>query len=187
MKTLRCFNKVFSAVRLLVATLVVILAACGWSSVSMAVEARTLEDESVRTLGADRGTSSMAKRALYLELGGNGLFYTLNYDHMLSNKVSVRVGAGLVTSGGLYVGTAPITLNYLLGEGDSRLELGAGALIATSNYFEAENTAGVAATATFAYRYQKPNGIFLKAAFTPVFRHDFFLPWFGFSIGYALN
>jgi hypothetical protein len=147
---------------------------------------------------AQESEDALSKNSLYLELGGNALVYSINYDRILSNAFSVRGGIGYYSleddlEGGdnsVSLAAFPLTLNYLLGSGSSRLELGAGLVILTGSADlggVSTSNASVIGTATFAYRYQKPmGGIFFKAGFTPFISGGSFIPWFGLSVGYTL-
>lgn len=144
---------------------------------------------------AQEGEPPLPKNSLYLELGGNALAYSINYDRIVADAVSVRAGIGFFSTdldegGSSSIAGIPIMANYLLGKGNSRLELGAGILIVTGSFDVAgasESGAGVAGTGTFAYRFQKPEGgVFFKAGFTPILTGGSFIPWFGVSIGYTL-
>lgn len=137
----------------------------------------------------------LPKNSLYLELGGNALAYSINYDRIVGDVFSVRAGIGFFSTdldegGSSSIAGIPIMANYLLGSGNSRLELGAGILIVTGSFDVAgasDSGAGVAGTGTFAYRFQKPEGgVFFKAGFTPIIAGGSFIPWFGVSIGYTL-
>lgn len=141
-----------------------------------------------------------AKNAVYLELAGNGVLYTLNYERAFSESVSGRAGlfwmsvdaAGQNSSGSATLNLIPVTANYFVGT-NHRLELGAGPLIvrasaeASTAGFDAESSGlGVGGTATIGYRYQQPDGGFVfRIGLTPVFSSAGLLPWAGLSLGYA--
>lgn len=135
---------------------------------------------------AQESNDLVYQNALYVELGGNALAYSLNYDHAFSDKVSGRIGSGFFGGHGDFVATPVIMLNHLLGKGYKRLELGAGLFIAAGDVSDDFDSV-VGATFTFAYRYHKPNNVFFKAGFTPIIAEDVFLPWFGISVGYSLE
>jgi hypothetical protein len=146
-----------------------------------------------------------ANNSLYLELGGSGAVYSLNYERFVQRDVSLRVGFGYVSlkgaeiSGGTVVNeiallTIPVTASYLgIGSGNHRLELGAGAVFAritgetTSDGAKAFGSAsGVVGTAIAGYRYVRPDGGFtFRAAFTPLFGEGGFQPWAGVALGYS--
>jgi hypothetical protein len=147
-----------------------------------------------------------ANNSLYLELGGNGAIYSLNYERFLRDDVSLRVGFGYVSLEGAKINggtvthdvsllTIPVTASYLgMGSGNHRLELGAGAVFAdiagssSSDGAEAFGSAsGVVGTAVAGYRYVRPGGGFtFRAAFTPLFGEGGFQPWAGIAFGYTL-
>jgi hypothetical protein len=131
----------------------------------------------------------LARDAVYFELLGNGLLYSINYDHRFTDVISVR--AGMMVMG---VVASPVTVNALLGGGSHRLELGAGALLLSAPGELAEETEdeeledlrAVTATATVGYRFQpERGGLVFRAGFTPILVNGAGLPWFGMSVGYA--
>lgn len=141
-----------------------------------------------------------ARNVAYLELGGNGLLYTLNYERNFSPSVSGRLGlmqfsvssASSSGSGSASLSLVPLMVNYFVGS-SHRLELGAGPLImrasaeASAGSFEAsESGVGFGGTATIGYRYQQLDGGFMfRLGLTPVFSSSGFSPWAGLSLGYA--
>ena len=141
-------------------------------------------------------SKDFARNSIYLEILGNGLLYSLNYDHKIFDHLSARIG-------GMYLGVnestsdsrvslllVPVMANYLVGSGSSRLEIGAGLTLgsvggdidAAGGDFD---KGGVAAfTSTIGYRLQPTNGGFLfRIGFTPIFTANGFLPWAGLSLG----
>lgn len=147
-----------------------------------------------------------ANNSLYLELGGNGAIYSLNYERFVHDDVSLRVGLGYVSLKGANINggtvtddisllTIPVTASYLgIGSGNHRLELGAGAVFAditgSSSSDGAQafgSSSGVVGTAIAGYRYVRPGGGFtFRAAFTPLFGEGGFQPWAGVAFGYSL-
>ena len=141
-------------------------------------------------------TKEIAQNSIHLELLGNGLIYSLNYERIIVENFGARLGIGywqVNESGGdnkTTLMTVPVMVNYLLGSKSSKLELGVG--ICYINYSEAtEEFLGVdesatLGTATFAYRYQRPEGgIMFRAGVTPLFGSIGFQLWFGVGFGYA--
>ena len=142
------------------------------------------------------GSKNFARHGIFLELGGNGFLYSVNYDYKLADHVSVRVG-------GMYIGArvreadtrasmvvVPITANYLVGSGSSRLELGVGVTLArvggdlgdSEGPFEESGLGSI--TSTIGYRLQPRDGGFLfRIGFTPHFNGDSIEPWAGLSLG----
>ena len=141
-------------------------------------------------------SSDFARNSIFLEILGNGLFYSLNYDHKIFNHLSARIG-------GMYLGVSegvtdqnvslllvPVMANYLVGSGSSRLEIGAGLTLGSAggNIDAAGgdfDEGGLAAfTSTIGYRLQPTDGGFLfRIGFTPIFTANGFLPWAGLSLG----
>lgn len=136
-----------------------------------------------------------APNAVYLELLGNGLFYSLNYDRLLTPNVAARVGLsgfGAATdSASAGVIATPLMVSYLFGQGNSHFETGVGLLLAAGGVenvegFEDESFNGAIGTATIGYRYQRPGGGFVfRAGVTPMFDTSGIAPWFGLSLGYG--
>lgn len=147
-----------------------------------------------------------AKNAMYLELLGNGILYSVNYERALLDNVTARVGFsyfsigasgadanGQQSSAKISLITAPVMANYLVGGKNHNLELGAGALVV---YASGESSGGgasasaegvgIAGTATVGYRYQPIDGGFMfKAGFTPLITKSGFNGWGGLSLGGA--
>jgi hypothetical protein len=139
-----------------------------------------------------------ANNAIYLELLGPGLFYSINYDRAFGDFAarigfsyfSVSVGATSVDpTTGQTIGASekatflafPLTVSYLgIGSKSHMLELGAGVTIfsvgAGFNTFGADNSSGsgsavlVAPTGIIGYRMQpKDGGFFFKIGLSPQF------------------
>jgi hypothetical protein len=133
--------------------------------------------------------------AVYVELLGNGLLYSINYDHRIAPKLAARVGVmglgGVSDSSSAAVFTAPVMLSYLFGEGNSHFEVGAGLILAAGavdevDPLEDESFSRAFGTATLGYRYQRPDGGFIfRTGLTPFFDHTGFAPSFGISFGYG--
>ncbi len=136
-----------------------------------------------------------AKNAFYVELGGNGIFYSLNYDRLVTPNVAARAGVMLFRaedneSNGVGVVVAPVVVSYLFGEGNSHFEAGLGLGLATASIdhvdFGEEFDQTVYGTGVLGYRYQpETGGVVFRAGLTPVFNAENFAPWIGLSIGYA--
>ncbi|SHG21671.1 hypothetical protein [Pedobacter caeni] len=153
---------------------------------------------SVQTLFAQQSTTPapVAARAqnIFIELGGQGLTFTANYDSRFSNKrdgLGGRAGIGYFSVDGDKVMTLPLSLNYLLGKGNKFFELGLGATyISTSGSSEVlfnKNESNVIGTMSFFYRVQpEDSGFAFRIGLSPVFSKDFFLPYYGgLSLGYT--
>jgi hypothetical protein len=137
-----------------------------------------------------------AHNSVYLELLGNGALYSMNYDRMFSESVGGRIGVMYIAlnedqgNDNVSVTFVPVMVNYLVGEGKHKLELGLGALLvfASGGFDETGDFegSGVGGTATFGYRLQPPGGGFVfRVGFTPIFSSSGFLPWGGASFGFG--
>jgi len=136
------------------------------------------------------------KRAqnIFVELGGQGLTFTANYDSRFSNKrdgLGGRAGIGYLAIDDEKLMTVPLSLNYLLGKGNKFFEIGLGAtFLSTSGnsggIFD-EDDGNVIGTMSFFYRVQPQDGGFsFRAGLSPVFNKNYFIPYYGgLSFGYT--
>ncbi len=132
---------------------------------------------------------------VFVEVGGQGLLFTANYDTRFSNRrdgLGGRAGIGYIASDGDNATTIPLSLNYLLGKGKHFFEVGLGAtIIATSgndnSFFFDGNNSNVIGTMSFSYRLQPvDSGFAFRVGLTPIFNGDFFIPYYGgLSLGYT--
>lgn len=142
-------------------------------------------------------SSPAAANSVHLELLGNGLIYSLNYERTIVDRLSARVGVGYFkvnravnSNEGVSLTTVPIMVNYLVGSKSSHLEVGIGICIVTLEA-NIEKTLGVSGsatlgTATFGYRYQRDDGgIIFRIGVTPFFGSIGFQPSGGIGFGYA--
>ena len=179
-------------------------------SLSLVSFARAQESRSV---GSPR-IGPMAENSLYVELLGNGILYSLNYDRMLTEDMSARLGFEYLnisasgtnedsTTSGVSIGfyLVPATINFFLAShdngkvGSSKLEIGAGPLFifvtgTGTGTLAGNNVSGslVGGTATLGYRYQSYDGGFVfRVGFTPIYLQQpiGFRPLGGISLGYA--
>jgi hypothetical protein len=152
------------------------------------------------------GLDRVAKNGVFLELAGEGGFYSLNYERFLLNDVAARVGVmymGISASAGTDSASVswlavPIMAEYTgLRSGSHALELAAGVTIhhisgsaSTFDAFSSGSGTLVAISPAVGYRYQNPaGGMIFRATFSPLFfpsaSTGSFLPWFGISVGYG--
>ncbi len=129
---------------------------------------------------AQAPSEPISRNTFFLELGGNGMFYSLNYDRILLNrdtwKLSGRVGAlylPLFGAGNRQMVGGPVEISYLRGRGRHFLELGLGGTVLYDTYALGSNSRindlAVMAVARIGYRHQKPEGgFFYKVGFTPL-------------------
>lgn len=187
--------------------LVAALAVLSFSSVAMAQD--PLANGDARNTGptTSMGTEDrVAKNGLFLELGGSGLIYSLNYERFFLNDLAARVGVeyfGVSATNGSSSGSAswlavPIMAEFTgLRKGNHAFELSAGATIhhlsATASTFDAFSSGSgtmVAGSAFLGYRYQDPGGgMMFRAGFSPQYffgaNTGAFIPWFSLSVGYG--
>jgi hypothetical protein len=137
-----------------------------------------------------------APNSIYLELLGNGIIYSINYDRMFNENVGGRIGftyfpavsAIFTSTKDIFV--IPVMLNTFVGTGDSKLELGAGfvyaqATLSTIFSDQEEDASGMAGTITIGYRYQeRTGGLLFRIGFTPFFKFNGeFMLYGGVSVG----
>jgi len=156
-----------------------------------------------------------ANSSLFLEGGGPGLLYSVNYELLFDDDFGIRAGFSYQTlsasgssssgSGTVSLITVPILVNDLVSFGSSALELGGGATIikaagaASGNGLAvSESGTTVLGTAIFGYRRQPPEGGFQfrigiealvgkgLALSNPDPNKLGVLPWVYLSIGYSL-
>lgn len=157
-------------------------------SVSLKTQSQTYSDDFGRT----------KSRAVYLEVLGNGLSYSFNYDQRFQNRLDglgFKAGASYFSIDGTSVGTFPVGLNYLLGNRGKYFEVGLGGtyVVASnrSNIFTIGNNrsigGGIIGNMILGYRSEPENGGFLfRASITPIFGYGIFWPLYGgLSVGYA--
>jgi hypothetical protein len=127
-------------------------------------------------------------QALYFELLGNGLLYSLNYEIIIDNKITARFGGMCFPGAQPTCPVAPIMIGYLLGYGPNKLELGLGALWV---YNQPMRGWTVGETATVAWRYQpQEHGWMWKIGWTPLLsvgpaQNEAAPVWLGVASGYT--
>jgi len=152
-----------------------------------------------------------AKNAIYLDLAGPGLIYSINYDRVITPDLSARIGfsyfgVGASASSGDTTASAefsywavPITASYLgIGSTSNMFEVGGGGVIMNfsgSGLIEAddESAEAGASVTTFAltalagYRHQPADGGFVfRIGLSPMMNFEAgFLPWGYLSLGAA--
>jgi hypothetical protein len=152
-----------------------------------------------------------AKNAIYADLLGPGLFYSINYDRMLTEDLSARIGfsylafgasagsGGESSSAEFSYYAIPLTVSYLgIGSQSNMLELGGGPIlmhVQGSGIVEAEDhgadvSAGstlLAMTGMVGYRHQPADGgLVFRIGASPVMAFGAgFLPWGYLSLGAA--
>jgi hypothetical protein len=149
-----------------------------------------------------------APNSVFLDLGGPGFMYSINYERFLLQDVALRAGImyfGIGASSGdssasVSMMAIPILAEYTgVRAGNHALELGIGldplhftATASSGGTFGGLSGWAMTGTAAIGYRYQDPAGGFLfRATFTPLFIFSpgeggsAFIPWGGISFGYS--
>ena len=148
--------------------------------------------DSITSPGAQPNTikqqeTQFRRNAIYFELGGQGILYSINYDCRITPHLSLRGGLSSWSFSGdffliqekLRFTAFPLMVNYLTGPmKSSHLEIGIGLmplfvsgsigfLYTPSN--DTGNRTFLVGTATFGYRYQpKDGGFVFRAGITPL-------------------
>ena len=156
----------------------------------------------IRSAVAQEHEERFCPSAIYLEGLGQGILYSINYDHRLTPHFGLRAGFTswsiplvFFTVSELKFTGFPIMANYLTGEGTSHLELGIGVVAARvsvqgqGTFLGAEFEAGksvVLGTATLGYRAQpKDGGFVFRIGLTPLFTFSGVQLFGGLSLGHA--
>ncbi len=132
------------------------------------------------------------KNDIYFELGGNGLFASVNYERQLTTtpKLGVRLGLGYYTENAFYL-SVPVGVNYLfpLKNKNSFVECGFGAtwtyvngnLFAKDNNLKADNFINY--IPSIGYRVHTNRNVMWRINVSPIINTKTFFPWIGFSLG----
>jgi hypothetical protein len=128
----------------------------------------------------------------YIELGGNSLFYSANYEKVLIKQGRWgwvgRVGLGynpgqytvlnkVTLEGNTYM--APFHTSVLYGLYKEKLELGLGFTLVGQGTTSQE----VVPTAVFGFRVVETNKLCFRVNYAPFIREGKYYDWFGVSIG----
>jgi len=162
---------------------------------SAALAAATLA-LSAGSAAAQDAAGPVASNTFFVELGGNAAVYSLNYERFFTPQIGLRIGGMYLQADDDFgdevaVGLFPVMATYLLGRGNGHFEVGGGLGFATAGFSSTDlgddfSDSAVYGTATFGYRYQKPEGgVIFRAGFTPIIASGTIVPWAGISVGYA--
>lgn len=146
-----------------------------------------------QNINSENASYIRVKNLAYLELGGNGVGYSFNYERRLTNRLWGRIGVGYAPVPFVRFAAIPLGVSYLFGDKANFLETG---LVTTFAYadvdalFDSEDGQefGVILSPIIGYRFQPlEKNLFFKIAFTPLFTpfETKFLPSGGLSVGYS--
>jgi len=131
------------------------------------------------------------ENSLFLELFGSGGELSVNYEKIINQKISFRVGFGL-TGIAFREGLAvPFGVSYLAGSNQNYLEFGLGGSYLDIDENKTDSTyldiseSQVVGTALLGYRYLGDYGYTFRLAFTPAVTKDGFEPMGGAIFGWA--
>lgn len=137
------------------------------------------------------------KNSIQLELFGHGLFYSVNYEHVLLNgenyKTTAQAGfAWYPPATDVLEFWVPVSVNELVSFNQHHIEFGLGTAFTNEEMqrLTGENTRDWSTflTGRAGYRYQNPGGRFIfRIGFTPLYELDGneFHPSGGVSFGYC--
>ena len=127
-------------------------------------------------------------KSVYLELAGNGLYSTLNYEYFISHRLGLRVGGMMLPINGGRILFGTLMGNLVMSDGNLCLETGLGLFIYGGGWEEFSSRGSIALTGTVGLRYHpKRGGIVLRLGFTPIVASGGVFPWVGVSIGYTFR
>ena len=134
---------------------------------------------------AQAGAARIARNAVYLELLGNGGLYSVNFERMLNDTLALRIGFATWNSPALFyegtppdrLTTVPVTVSYLLGGGERKLELGGGVTFGRAtrdrSSIHQKSSSFSNLTGIIGYRSQPPGrGYLFRAGVTPFYSFD---------------
>lgn len=168
----------------------------------------------IANLASAQEADQIPTQAVFLELGGAGLSYSINYDFRFDKTQitswGMRVGASGYSVDQESLFTFPVQITRLFGKGKHYFEVGGGFTVMAFNntYYDyycsgsgctsyrsddfnfildVEGSPNVMGTMTFAYRRIPVNGgVMWRASLTPIFNNNGLWPLFaGVSFGYA--
>jgi hypothetical protein len=130
----------------------------------------------------------------YLELGGSGIFYSINYEkYLFKNKSenltwTARIGGAFNPIDYKFMNSffldkqtfmLPFTSSLLIGASKDKLEVGAGFTMLTKNFNDQE----IVPELIFGLRVIDVNRVCLRLNYIPLFRSDETIHWIGVSLG----
>ncbi len=131
---------------------------------------------------SNKDSLKLPRHHVFLEIGGNGLLYSLNYEYRFAKAFVVRAGGAYLylqektTEKNQHIASLPITVSYLLNlcQQQHYVEVGGGAMLflssGTISSYKATTDFFPNLTAIIGYRYQPIRKHWsCKVAFTPYY------------------
>jgi hypothetical protein len=142
---------------------------------------------SIRSQETSTGSESqLLQNSLQVELGGHGVFLSVNYERLFFPDKRFKTSIQGEASFNFWSFFFPVLVNEIVSFNQHHIELGIGYIPAFegSTFWRFSDTY---ATARAAYRFQRPNGRFIfRSGFTPIFGGGgYLIPMFGASFGRA--
>lgn len=138
------------------------------------------------------GQTAYKRNDIYLEVGGNGLFASVNYERQLTKQpgLGFRIGVGIYSENAFYM-TIPAGINYLfkLKNDKSFIEAGLGTTwtrIDGKLFKASKNSNGdhfVSFVPDIGYRIHTNKNIMWRISASPIINKFGLVPWLGFSVG----
>lgn len=140
--------------------------------------------------------SNFKRNSIYVEVGGNGLLTSFNYDKQLTKKpgLGFRIGAGFYSPKPFQL-TIPVGINYLykLKNDNSYMEFGLGAtwtkadvelyIIAEHRDVNYKNTHYLNVLPSMGYRRHTKKSFMWRLSLTPIINQYGFIPFLGIAAG----
>jgi hypothetical protein len=105
---------------------------------------------------------TQARNVIYIEGFGPGILYSVNYERYLSETTTARIGFSSWTKEDFSFTGIPLLVNYLVGNGNSKLELGIGLEyidISTGDFSIISGSgSSIVGIGSIGYRYQPSDG-----------------------------
>ncbi len=139
--------------------------------------------------------TTFKKNSLYVELAGNALYASLNYERQLTNKpgIGIRLGVGYFSSDEKFRISIPIAINYLfqLNNDRSFIDASLGATWSGAAGIKKDSSDGtrdysehiLSFVPAIGYRRHTKGGFMWRVSFTPLINKYRVVPIPGVSIG----
>lgn len=137
--------------------------------------------DTVRLRDIQRNTKSIVTdrppQAVYFQIGGSAPIFSVNYDRRFTKSVNgfgFAAGVGFYGESGASIFSIPVSINYLIGNSSSFIELAGGATFASAQESLFSGGSSGASIIFFhlngGYRYQPTKGgFFFRGGISPLF------------------